>query len=84
MTDFSKLQTIEEVEHQIDRMQRRASIQQEQLDGYVKTVIGIAQTVKTVAETIYKPFGNAVSKHSQTIKTVWNIASGLIKRIYNK
>ena len=81
MTDFSRLQTIEEVEHQIDRMQRRASIQQEKLDTYVRTVIQMVQTAKSIAEAVYTPFSNAFRQHSQTLKTVWDIVGTIFKRL---
>ncbi len=80
MTDFSKIKNIDELEYQIDRMQRRANIQKEHVDRHVNLIETNIKNFVSFINSIVKPIRVGLNKYINISRTIWEI----IRKIFFK
>ena len=80
MTDFSKIQTIDELEAQIERMERRALIQRERIEGHFGFVLHQYNAIVGTIHSTLAPIRNTVNEYRTTIRVVSRIIRAFMPR----
>lgn len=80
MTDLSKIQTIDELEYQTERLSRRAAIQRERLQGHVDFVVHQYNSIVGMIETTIQPIRRTINEYRTTIR----VASRIIRAFMPK
>ncbi len=70
MTDFSQIHNLQELEYQTDRMQRRADIQWERIDGHITFVKKEMDLVERTVKGIVTPLYNTFQKYRHTFDLI--------------
>ncbi len=80
MIDFSKIKTIEELDNQTRRMQRRADIQRNRLEKHVDFVIGEYNHVIHTIDAMVAPVRAKFNEYRETAKVVSRIIRAVFGR----
>ena len=75
MTDFSKIQTIDELDFQTQRMERRAQIQRGNIEAHVNFVVGQYNLVVSTIDATVAPIRKAFNEY----RTAFRVGAKLIK-----
>ncbi len=77
MTDFSKIKTIDELDYQTTRLQRRADIQRERLNGHVDFVVRQYNYLVSSIDSIVTPIRNKVNEYRGVANVLFRLAKSL-------
>ena len=75
MTDLSKLRTIDELDMQVERMERRADIQREKINVHVDFVLRQYNFVVGTIHHTVAPIRKAINEY----RTTFRVASRIIR-----
>ncbi len=78
MTDFSKIKTIDELSYQTERMERRAGIYRERLDGHVDYITREWQHMKDAVDAVVAPLRNKAGEYRNTLRLIRRIVKAFI------
>ncbi len=78
MTDFSKIKTIDELAYQTERMERRASIQRERLDGHADYIVREWQHLTAAVDAVVTPLRDKANEYRSTFRVVRRIAKAFL------
>lgn len=77
MTDFSKIKTIDELDFQTRRMERRASIQRERIDGHVDFCVREYHHIVNTIDAVVAPIRNTIGEYRRTLRVIIRIVRAL-------
>lgn len=80
MTDYSKIKTIDELEFQIQRIERREEIQRNKLMGYVDFVVRQYHNVINAVDNMLIPLRNKITEYRNAISVVFRIGKAIFGR----
>ena len=80
MIDYSKIKTIDELEAQIQRIERREEIQRERLMGYVEFVVRQYNNLVYAINNMVTPLRNKIIEYRNAIGVVFRIGKALFGR----
>jgi len=80
MTDFSKIKTMDELEFQTNRMQRRATIQREKVEGHVEFVARQYHQIVGAIDAVVAPVRKTINEYRTTIRVVSRIAKAFLPK----
>lgn len=83
MTDFSRLKTIDELDYQTERFERRAEIQWGRLDQRIQWIAHQIKMVTQVAETFYSPIQSLSKKYGKGVNLIWLVVKQIF-RLFRK
>lgn len=75
MTDFSKIQTIDELEYQTQRMERKAEIQYENIHAHVNFVVGQYTMIANAIDATVAPLRKAWNEY----RTAFRVGARIVK-----
>ncbi len=77
MTDLSKIRTIDELDYQTQRLQRRADIQRQRLNGHADYVIRQYNYVTGAINAVVQPLRSAFNEYRTVFRVIARIARAL-------
>ena len=80
MTDYSKIKTIDELEFQIQRIERREEIQRGKLMGYVDFVVRQYNNVVYTIDNMITPLRNKITEYRNAFSVMFRIGKALFGR----
>lgn len=80
MTDFSKIQTIDDLEFQTERLERRAAIQRERISGHVDFVVRQYEYITGLVNNTIAPIRNTFNEYRTTIRVASRIIRAFIPK----
>ena len=80
MTDFSKIRTIEELDFQTQRMQRRAGIQRERINGHIDYIVREWHYLTEAVNQVLTPVRNTINKYRHTFNVIGRIIRAFLPR----
>ncbi|MBR1877374.1 MAG: hypothetical protein IJ814_00050 [Paludibacteraceae bacterium] len=80
MTDYSKIKTIDELDFQVQRIERREQIQRERLQGHVDFVVRQYNYLLTTIENVLIPIRNKINEYKNAISVVARIGKAIFGR----
>lgn len=84
MTDFSRIKTIDELDYQTERYERRAEIQWERIDKNIQWIAHQIKLVIQVAEAFYSPIQSLSKKYGQWVNLIWQVGKHIFQLIRKK
>ena len=80
MTDFSKIKTLDELDYQTERLERRASIQRERLDGHVGFVVRQYHYIVSSVDAVIAPIREKYNEYRSAI----NVFARIVRVFFPK
>ena len=80
MTDYSRIKTLDELEYQTKRLERRAQIQRKALEGHVDYVVREYNHLVATVDAIVSPVRKAYNEY----RTTFNVLRRIIKAFIPK
>ena len=80
MTDLSKIKTLDELEYQTERLERRADIQRAAIKGHVDFVVHEYNYVLHTIDSVVAPVRKAYNEYRQTFNVLRRIVKAFIPK----
>lgn len=80
MTDYSKIKTIDELEFQTQRIERRELIQREKLQGHVDFVVRQYNYVLSTIDNIVTPIRQKINEYRGVFTVIARVTKALFGR----
>ena len=80
MTDYSRIKTLDELEYQTKRLERREQIQRQQLQGHVDYVVREYNHLVATVDAVVAPVRKAYNDY----RTTFNVLRRIIKAFIPK
>ncbi|MBQ7631823.1 MAG: hypothetical protein IJS82_03570 [Paludibacteraceae bacterium] len=80
MTDYSKIKTLEELEYQTHRLQRRADIQRKTLEGHADYVEREYNHLVSTVDAIISPVRKTFNEYRTTLNVISRVIRAFIPK----
>lgn len=80
MTDYSKIKTLDELEYQTHRLQRRADIQRKALEGHAEYVAREYHHLVSTVDAIVSPVRKTINEYRTTINVIGRVIRAFIPK----